>query len=341
VTRRELGGPPTLVAPALGALDLPTAPPVTRAAAAAVVRPKLPAIALLCFGILLTVGPIVGGLFSKVAAGKQMIDQFQPYMTEDTLARYDHDIAILRNGAAGVDTVYKRQHLAPGRFPGLDTFRAQSAAIDNRSQSLLQQVEASRADYEKVAAIGGFDRIPFLIVISGAVAVYGGCVLRFGARRRSRSTALLVVAVAAAVAAYPFISHFQRGATAGRHMLSGLSPVMTATQVRQLQEDFIVLVTADGELDTTFRAVPQTGSAGRQIHTFVHEWPPLSADFASLVGTINDNLDNYLALQDLDTLTNGVGVSGLESFPWILVGIGATIATLSLAALPRRRKEDR
>ena len=89
------------------------------------VRPRLPAVALLCLGVLLVVGPIVGGLFSKVAAGKQMIDQFAPYMTSDSLARYDSDIATMRDGAAGVNEVYAAQHVASGRFPGLDQYRLQ------------------------------------------------------------------------------------------------------------------------------------------------------------------------------------------------------------------------
>ena len=325
----------------LGALDLPAAPPVTRVAAAATVRPRRPAVALLCLGVILTVAPIAGGLFSKVAAGKQMIDRFAPYMISDTLARYDSDIATLRRGAAGVSDVYANQHVSPGRFPGLDQFRVQSAAIDNRAASLLMRVRSSQADYQQVADIGGFDRIPFLIVIAGAVTIYGGCVLRFGARRRSRSTVLLVVAASAAVAVYPFISNFDSGARAGRQMISKLSPVMTTDQVRQLQDDFIVLVTADGELETTFSAVPHSGPAATEIHALVRKWPALSADLASLVGTINDNVGNFNQLKSLDSLTSSIGVSGLRAFPWMLVGVGALTAMLSAAALPRRRKEDR
>jgi hypothetical protein len=330
-----------VVSDVLGPLDLPAAPAVTRVAAAPVVRPRLPAIALLCLGVLLILGPIAGGLFSKVAAGKQMIDQFAPYMDTNTLARYDADIATLRNGAAGVNATYAKQHVATGKFPGLDDYRNQSAAIDARAASLLRQVTASQPDYQKVASIGGFDRIPYLIVISGIVAVYGGCVLRFGARRRTRSTALLVVAASAAVALYPFISNFENGASAGRRMVKALSPVMTTGQVRHLQDNFIVLVTAVGELDTTFNTVPQTGAAATEVHALVKQWPAISSDLASLVGTINDNIGNFNALKRLDSLTSGVGVSGLEAFPWMLVGIGAISATLSVAGLPRRKKETR
>lgn len=329
-----------MVTDVLGPLDLPLAPPVTRVPAAPVVRRRWPAIALIGLGALLIVGPIAGGLFSKVASGKQMIDQFAPYMSSATLDRYGSDITTLRQAAGGVDQVYASQHVAAGRFPGLDDYRAQSAAITARADSLLRQVRATQSDYQKVAGIGGFDRIPFLIVIVGAVAIYAGCVLRFGPGRRARPTALLALGVSAAVALYPFVGSFDSGAIAGRRMLHGLSPVMTHGQVRQLQGDFIVLVTAVGELDTTFADVPQPGPAHTTIHSLVKQWPAISSDLASLVGTINDNIHNFNALQSLDASTSGISVSGLEAFPWMLVGTGAIIATLSAAALPRRRKES-
>src|SRR4051812_40605585 len=126
----------------LGALDLPLAPPVTRVAAAPVVRPGAPALVLLVLGVLLVVGPIAGGLFSKVAAGKQMIDAFAPHMTTDSLARYDADVATIGDGAAGVKSVYASQHVAKGRFAGLDEFRAKATDIEVRASTLLAEVRA-------------------------------------------------------------------------------------------------------------------------------------------------------------------------------------------------------
>jgi hypothetical protein len=115
---------------------------------------------------------------------------------------------------------------------------------------------------------------------------------------------------------------------------------MTPHQVRQLQDDFIVLVNADGELSTTFRGVPLPGQSADAVDTLVKRWPGISSDFASLVGVINDNIGNFRSLEDLDTLTRGVGLSGLRSFPWLLVGLGVTSAGLAIAALPRRVKES-
>jgi hypothetical protein len=320
-------------------LDLPLAPPVTTSPASPLRRPKAPAVALLVLGVLLVFGPIVGGLFAKTAAGQQMVNQFAPHMRSKVLARYDHDIAVLHAGATGIDTIYRQQDIPTGQFPGLDQFRQESTAIVGRASHLLSRVQGAQSDYQHVARIGGFNRIPFLIVACGIVAIYGACVLLAGRRSRALPAAVLVILASAAIAIYPFVSDLFGGAQAGQGMLHSLAPVMTPHQVRQLQKDFIVLVNVDGELSTTFRGVPQPGPSATAVTTLVKGWPGISSDLASLVGVIDDNIGNFNDLDDLDTLTRDVGLSGLGSFPWLLVGIGAATAALAVGALPRRGKE--
>jgi hypothetical protein len=199
-------------------------------------------------------------------------------------------------------------------------------------------VTASRRDYVQVAAIGGFDRLPFLIVVAGIIAIYGAAVLLAGSRSRARYAVALVIFAASAVAIYPFASNLDRGARAGHRLLHSLAPVMTKGTVRQLQKDFVVIVHADGELETSFRAVPRSARPAADLDEMVKRWPMVSSDLASLVGTVNDNVGNFNAMNDLDSFTHGIGVSGLEAFMWFLVGIGAVMAALSVAALPRRTK---
>jgi hypothetical protein len=329
----------TIAAPRLAALDLPCAPPVTVAPASPLYRPKLPAIGLLVLGVLLTFGPIVGGLFAKTAAGEQMINQFAPHMQTGTLDRYGNDIGILHRAAEGVDAVYRSQGIPAGRFPGLDEFRLDSTAIVRRAAALLHQIRATQPDYQRVADIGGFDRIPFLISACGIVAIYGGCVLLLGRRSRARFAVVLVVLASAAVGIYPFVSNLAGGAQAGQRMVRSLAPVMTSHEVRRLQDDFIVLVSADGVLETSFRGVAKPGPPATAIATLVKEWPKVSSDLASLVGVIDDNLGNFNALHDLDAFTREVGLAGLGAFPWLLVAFGSITAVCAVAALPRRRRE--
>jgi hypothetical protein len=325
---------------ALAPLDLPVAPPVLRGVAAPVRRRKGPAVLLIVVGVVLVLGPIVGGLFAKVAAGDQLVDEFAPHMEADALARYDGDLEVLRRGAAGIDAVYADQGVAEGRFVGIDEYRRRFAEIDGRATDLLDRISGAEPDYRRVADIGGFDRVPFLMVAAGIVAVWGGCVLLAGTRGRARAAAGAVVLAAAALMAFPLLSDLPAGARAGERMLNTLEPVMTAGQVRLLQDDFVATVHAVGELDTGFRSVPQSGAAAADIATLLDQWPAVSSDLAELVGTLNDNLDDYDDLADLDGLTNGIGVSGLAALPWVLVGIGLLCAACAIAAAPRRRKEN-
>jgi hypothetical protein len=325
---------PVLVAP-----DLPLAPPVLRGVAAAMRQRRAPAVALLVLGVLLILGPIAGGLFAKVASANQLIDDFEPHLEADALARYDEDLAILRNGTAAVDAIAADQQLAPGRFEGIDELRAQRTGIDRRATALLDRVASAEPDYRKVAGVGGFDRVPFLLVAGGLASVYGACVLLFGARSRGRGAAAVVVLASAALVAYPLLSDLPSGTRAGERLLNTLAPVMTPAQVRSLQNDFVVLVQAVGELDTGFRSVPQTGPAAADAATLVRQWPRVSSDLATLVGDLNDNLDSYDDLDSIDRATSAVGISGLAALPWVLVGLGLASAACAVAAVPRRQKE--
>lgn len=320
---------------------LPAAPPVARAVAAPQRRRRLPALVLLALGVLLAVVPVVGGLFAKAASGQQLIDAFAPHLTADALDRYDADLSTLRAGATAINVVYRQQHVRTGRFPGLDEYRAKAPAIDGRGTDLLGRVRAAEPDYRQVAGIGGFDRVPFLVVVAGLATAYAGAVLLRGPRQRAGGSALLAVAASVALIGYPFVSGLPEGSRAGERLQHALAPVMTAATVRQQQEDFVVLVHAVGELDTAFKAVPRAGKAGRDLDALVRAWPAVSSDLAGLVGAINDNLANYRALSDLDGLTRGAGVSGLVALPWMLVGAGVLGSLAAPASLPRRRKESR
>ncbi|HZU78746.1 MAG TPA: hypothetical protein VE991_02420 [Acidimicrobiales bacterium] len=326
----------TIVEQPLVALDLPPAPPVVRAVPSSPTRSKGPAVGLLVVGVLLVVAPVAAGLFSKAAAGKQMIDEFAPHMTAGTLARYGDDLRYLDRAAAAVDSVYAAGHVATGAFPILDTYRTQSAAINRRAADLLDRVGSTAPDYRRVAAVGGFERIPFLLEAFGILALYAGCVLLFGRRGRG-AVVVLVLTAALALAVYPFLSGLERSAAPGHRMLGALAPVMTPASVAQLQEDFVVLVEADGALDTTFRPEVPPGPAAADIGALVGHWPRISSDLASLVGAVNDNIGNYDALRGLDRLSEPLGVPGLVAFPWLLVATGGVGAALAVAARPKRR----
>lgn len=338
---RDASGPDrhaaTAWVPDLAPVDLPPAPPVTRSQGRPYVARRGPAWALVVLGAVLVVAPVLGGMFTKTAAGQQMIGRFTPYMRTASLSRYATDLTVLQRGTAAVQSVYRVQSVPSGAYPGLDSYRRQGDAIDARAQSLLDRIDASRPDFERVAAIGGFDRVPFLLVFSGLVFLYGGAVLLAGRRTRGRGAAVLVMLTAAVLIAYPFLSGLSGGAGAGQRMLRSFAPVMQPGEVRHLQSDFVVLVTAVGELDTGFRHVARPGPAADDLATLDKKWPTISSDFASLVGVINDDIVDFRALKALNDLPHGAGVAGFAVFPWLFVAVGVAAAGLSATAWPRRR----
>lgn len=335
----DVAGGSTAPVQRLAASELPIAPPVRRGVAVPLRQRKAPAVALLVLGVLLVLGPIVGGLFAKVASANQLIDEFAPHMEADALARYGTDLDIMRRGAAGVEQVAIEANVPAGQFTGIDAYRARSPEIDRRATDLLDRVAGAEPDYRRIASVGGFDRVPFLLVVGGLAAIYGACVLLGGSRSRARGAAAVVVLASVLLVGYPLLSDLPQGTRAGERMLNTLEPIMTSEQVRLLQLDFVALVHAVGELDTSFRAVPQSGPAAADAAALVTQWPTVSSDLATLVGALNDNIDNYEDLDDLDRISRSVGVSGLAALPWALVGVGLLSAVCAIAAVPRRQKE--
>lgn len=318
---------------------LPAAPPVVRAPQPVRAVRRGPALALLLLGALLVVAPAATGLFTKVAAGQQLIDRFAPHLQPDALARYHQDLAKLLTGERAVTRVYAHQHVPAGRYPGLDQWQQRAGAVEAHASGLLATVESARPDYDAVASISGFDRIPFLVVVAGLAIGYGGIALLVG-RRRATAGVLAALVGAVALGAYPFASGLMTHAHAGGRLLDRLTPVVTPIEVVQLQRDFVVVVQAVGELETAFHGVPRASTDAKPIERLVHDWPAISSDLASLTGDLNDSIPDVRALRQLDEATGPV--HGFIVLPWALVGLAAVVVVLALVSsipAPSPRKD--
>lgn len=302
--------------------DLAPAPALTRGAAR-VRRPRRRAAAVLAaFGALVLAAVVGSGLFSTIAGGQQLLDEFAPHLSPDSLARYDADLVTLRAGAASAG----REDALTERLPGVAAWVEQADAVDARAQGLLDRVRAAGPDYRAAAAIDGFDRVPLLLASLGLAAVVAGVVLALGSEGR-RTPAVVTLVLAAAVAIYPAGSGLWGGADRTERLVTSLQPVMSRAQVVALQRDFVIVVQAVGELDATFRTAGV--DLPPEVAALVRSWPQISSDLADLVGTINDNLARYDALRALPNLA---------LVPWGLLALGLGAAALTATALPRRQR---
>ncbi|MDL9937128.1 hypothetical protein QSJ18_10275 [Gordonia sp. ABSL1-1] len=319
-------------------LALPSAPAITRGVATRFHRNRIAGIALLVVGVVLSIGTLAGGIFGDVAAGRQMLDTFEPHLQVDAMAGYRSDVALLRAAGVGLDRIYTAEHLSPQDFPAVDDFRRQAPAISARADDLLSRITTSVADHRRLSTVGGLDRIPFLLFVVGLVAIVAGAVVLVGGRRAAVRALVATMVAGTTLALTPFLGGLASAAGAGDRLVGNLAPVMNPAQVRVLQNDFVVVVSAMGVLDTDFRAVAAPGPDREKVAALQQNWSTVSGDLARLVGDVNDNIDNYRALADLNDATAGVGVSGFRALPWLLVGAGIVTVATALVAWPRKRK---
>ncbi|MFT3899293.1 MAG: hypothetical protein QM728_03485 [Gordonia sp. (in: high G+C Gram-positive bacteria)] len=320
------------------ALDLPRAPAVVGESGPRRRRGG-PAVALIVLGALLVVAPFALGLFAKVAAGQQLLDRFTPLLTEDSLARYDGDLRFLRGAADTVGTLGATYRVPTGRYPGIAAYRADAADITDRGGRLIDDVRAGAGDFHRLAAVGGFDRLPLLLVAAGLAIAGGGVALL-----RSDDRGRRLGAVAAGLAGAGLIAFVATSGVLGivgpaDQLVSRFGPIMNEQQVRQLQSDFVTVVGAVGDVDTGYPGVPVAPADAAALNRLKAQWPQTSRDLADLVGQINDNIGNYRSLVQLGRLSPIPGVSGWQLVP--AVGLVAGAAALVLAFLAGRpiRKE--
>lgn len=312
-------------------LELPDAPAVPRATAPP--RRRWPAVALIGLGAVLIVAPFALGLFGKVAAGQQLLDRFAPLLTEDSLARYDADLALLRDAANTVGRIGERHRVPADRYPGVAAYRAAAPGIDERGTALIGSVRAGTADFDRLAAVDGFDRLPLILVVAGVAFTGGGIALL-----RADAAGARIGAAAAAVAGVGLVAFAASSgvlATAGpaQALVDRFAPIMNEAPVRALQTDFVTVVGAVGEIDTGYPGVAVGPSEGAELARLKTGWPQASRDLADLVGQINDNIENYRALVSLGRLSPIPGTTGWQLLPLVCVGAGLVGVVLAGAGL--------
>lgn len=305
-----------------------------------------PLIAVVVIGLGLVAAPAIFQMFSRAPDGGDMINDFRPYMTEDQItlfqgymdeiraadeeARLVLEPALVESGA--VDTTeYDSQ------FALVGILNDQWPGIDADMTDLLDTMDRNLDNYAAVDALPPFALFPFFFVLPGLfLAGLAVVTIRQGRDREPRRLLWALAGLGVAVIAAPAIFQMFTRAPKGGDMINDFRPVMVRERVQDVQGYFITMGGAEGQLRTA--VVPLARDAGAvtddalpAISEFSADWPDIVGDFAPMVATMSDNVDNFEAVDALPPF---------PLFPWFFVIPGALVVGLAGWARPVSRSAE-
>lgn len=296
-------------------------------------RPWWPSALLMIIGLVLVVAPVAGGMFYPAAQGQQMIGQFGPYVQAETLESFRADLQLLERARLESAAVNNELGTGAQEYQLVAAFVRDYPDIDAEITAMLDGIDSGRSDFARLESVQPLSLIPFVPLLAGfALVLVGG----WGIRRSVRgASARPVIAVGAAVAIVvgltPVIGGWVGDTRAADPLLERFESVLTEQQVRAVQSDFVVLVGAIGDMDSGYVDAAHTrGIPTPAIDELGTRWQPMSSDFAGLIGTMNDNLENYSGVAELNDKTRSLGFGAFAALPWFV--IGAALATLAALA---------
>lgn len=294
-------------------------------------------VAAVVVGLGLLLAPVEFQMFSRAPGGGDMIDAFGPYMTETKIGAYEAQLSVIDAAHSEIETsIVPALTDALGldeaeismRFLPFATFVTGWPTIDADMGEMLHTMKGDIPNYEAVDALPPFALFPWFFVAPGAL-VAGLGIAALVATRKGRATRGLLIALAVTgigVIAAPAIFQMFSRAPKGADMIDDFRPYMTTTKLRTIQGYFVTMATGEGNLRTA--VLPAlTSEPGPAVGDFLDEWPTIFRDFAPMIATMQENVENY---QGVDALPP------FDLFPWFFVVPGALVVLFAVAARPRR-----
>jgi hypothetical protein len=306
----------------------------------------VPLTAVLVLGLALAAAPAAFRMFSRAPKGGEMLDDFRPYMTEAKVAQFqgylDEIDAASRETARGVGPeVEARLGLDAGGFaepfPFVADFDERWPAIFADMGDMLDTIDDNRGNYDAVDALPPFVAFPWFFVIPGLLAA--GLATSVLVARRSRhpggARVVALVALGTGLIAAPAVFQMFTRAPEGNDMIDDFRPLMSRAKVVTIQGYFVTIGNGEGELRNQVLPVlegpdpttAETAASFPSVDRFVENWPTINNEFAPMIGTMSDNVDNFAAVDALPPFA---------LFPWFFVVPGLLVAALAFAARPRR-----
>jgi hypothetical protein len=293
-----------------------------------------PVIAALLVGLGLVLAPAVFQMFSRAPSGASMIDDFRPYMTVEQIELFQGYMTEIGEAVDETDGDLRADLVASGAVDD-STYETDFAlvanlvdewpVIDEDMSDMLATMDENRGNYAAVDALPSFDLFPWFFVIPGVLVVATAAVMLVR-DRRGRSVTVgrwILVGLGVAIVLAPVAFQMFSRAPDGGVMINDFRSLMTRERVQNVQGYFVTLGTSEGQLRTAVVPLAEDPAAYPAVAQFNEDWPTITGDFAPMIGTMADNVDNFA---DVDALP------AFPLFPWFFVIPGVMIAGLALYA---------
>lgn len=290
----------------------------------AVRRPRQFVVALVV-GVGLVAAPAIFQMFSRAPSGGQMIDEFEPYMSDRVIGGFSDDLALIDRALADA---------APSVAQLPDTVRStyfsqlvsEWPGVYDDMGGMLATMDGNIDNFSAVRSLPPFPLFPWFFVVPGiAIAGFAVIGLRTSSHRRRVSGIGLVVLGLGLIAAPGVFQMFTR-APEGADMIDDFRSLMTTERVQTMQGYFLVIGAGEGNLRNDIVPALPVSAVTSNVSEFSSEWPRISNDMAPMIGAMSDNLDNF---GDVDALPP------FDLFPWFFVLPGLIVAVAGLVELRR------
>jgi hypothetical protein len=252
----------------------------------------------------------------------EQIELFEGYMDEigDAVAEAEGDLRsdLVASGAVD-DATFETD------FTQVANLVEEWPTIDEDMTDMLVTMDENRGNYAAVDALPSFDLFPWFFVIPGLFVIATAAVMLVRDRKgRSVSAGRWVlVGLGVAITLAPAMFQMFSRAPQGGDMINDFRSLMTTERVQNVQGYFITLGAGEGELRTAVVSLADDPTDYPAVERFSEDWPTITGDFAPMIGTMSDNVDNFA---DVDALP------AFPLFPWFFVIPGVMIAGLALFA---------
>lgn len=290
--------------------------------------------AALVVGVGLVLAPAVFQMFTRAPSGASMIDDFRPYMTVEQIELFQGYMTEIGGAVAETEDELRADLVASGAVDDatFDTEFAQVAnlvdewpTIDEDMSDMLATMDENRDNYAAVDALPSFDLFPWFFVLPGLFVIATAAVMLVR-DKKGRSVSVgrwILVGLGVAITLAPAMFQMFSRAPQGGDMINDFRALMTRERVLNVQGYFVTLGTGEGQLRTAVVPLADDPADYPAVAQFNEDWPSITGDFAPMIGTMSDNVDNFA---DVDALP------AFPLFPWFFVIPGVLIAGLGLYA---------